>query len=287
MLIPCQEDRINPPELQEMHDHTPSSSSGLNLTSGLSPIRIEADSDLHRLHPDARLALRLWTVYTERVDPVFKVLHIPTLQSAMITMISEPERMNASLEALAFAVYFAAITSLCDEEVFLISPESRQTLLQRCKLGLNLAITKADFLNEPNLTTLQALAIFAVSVVITRLNCCTANTQKTSLRAHDNSRAVWVLIGTAIRPAQSIGIHRDGASLKLPPFDSELRFRLWWHLYILDSRASEDHGFSNTIENQAQGLRLPLNIDDAQLYPAMKSLPPDSENWIEATFSLV
>ncbi|KAM0545421.1 hypothetical protein ACHAPJ_011326 [Fusarium lateritium] len=161
------------------------------------------------------------------------------------------------------------MTSLYDEEVSTISGDSRQASLQRYKLGLNQAIIKADLLNEPNLTSLQALAIFA-----------------TCLRVHDNGRAVWVLIGTAIRLAQSIGIHRDGSSLKLSPFESELRLRLWWQLWLLDSRASEDHGLTNTIKDPDHGTRMPLNVDDAQLYPHMKSLPPESKEWTEATFLL-
>ncbi|RSL68534.1 hypothetical protein CEP53_002509 [Fusarium sp. AF-6] len=265
------EDRINPPELDEVQESVPGSSSGLSLALGLSPMDLNAGTDPDRLHPDAQLALRLWTVYAERVDPVLKILHIPTTQSAMIAMISGPKQASHSLEALAFAVYYAAVTSLSENEMSTISVDSRQGFLQKCKLGLNQAITRADFLNEPNMMTLQALSIFA----------------KTCLRVHDNSRAVWVLIGTAIRLAQSIGIHRDGASLKLDPFESELRLRLWWHLCVLDSRAPEDHGFTNTLETLDQGLRLPLNVDDAQLYPAMRSLPSDAENWTEMTFSLV
>ncbi|RMJ17913.1 hypothetical protein BHE90_004277 [Fusarium euwallaceae] len=272
VLVPdFNEDRINPPELDEVQESVPGSSSGLSLALGLSPMDLNAGTDPDRLHPDAQLALRLWTVYAERVDPVLKILHIPTAQSAMIAMISGPKQTSYSLEALAFAVYYAAVTSLSENEMSTISVDSRQGFLQKCKLGLNQAITRADFLNEPNMMTLQALAIFA----------------KTCLRVHDNSRAVWVLIGTAIRLAQSIGIHRDGASLKLDPFESELRLRLWWHLCVLDSRAPEDHGFTNTLETLDQGLRLPLNVDDAQLYPAMRSLPCDSENWTEMTFSLV
>lgn len=164
VLILSQEDRINPPELEEVQESVPGSSSGLSLALGLSPMDLDSGTDPDRLHPDARLALRLWTVYAERVDPVLKILHIPTAQSAMIAMISGPKQTNHSLEALAFAVYFAAATSLSENEMSTISVDSRQGFLQKCKLGLNQAITKADFLNEPNMTTLQALAIFAVSV---------------------------------------------------------------------------------------------------------------------------
>ncbi|KAI5459017.1 hypothetical protein BGZ63DRAFT_415690 [Mariannaea sp. PMI_226] len=185
-------------------------------------------------------------------------------------MMSEPDQADPSLSALAFAVYFAAVTSLDEGQVSALSPDNRQALLYRFKTGLNQAITDANLLNQPDVMVLQAVAIFA-----------------TCLRVHDISRSVWILIGTAIRLAQSIGIHRDGASLKLSPFETELRLRLWWQLCSLDARAPEDHGFAVTIENFDQGLRFPRDINDDQLFPAMKALPPDATTWTEATYFLV
>lgn len=96
-----------------------------------------------------------------------------------------------------------------------------------------------------------------------------------------------MLIGIAIRLAQSIGIHRDGAYLKLSPFETEIRLRLWWQLCLLDSRAPEDHGFVHTIDHLNQGLRPPLNIDDDQLFPTMKALPVEPDSWTEMTFHLI
>ncbi|VUC32755.1 unnamed protein product [Clonostachys rosea] len=263
------ENRINPPEPQPPQRIASKRGRNLNLTVGLPSVVTDNSADWHQLYPDTQLALILWTTYIENVDPVLKILHIPTMQSAMINMISQPQSNSYSMSALAFAVYFAAITSLPEEQLPHLTTEDREVMLQKYKKGINQVITEGQLFNEPDLTVLQALAIFA-----------------TSLRVHDNSRTVWILVGTTIRLAQSIGIHREGASLRLSPFESEIRLRLWWHLCLLDSRAPEDHGFA-TIESFNHDLRLPLNIDDNQLFPAMEKLPQDSDNWTDTSFAII
>ncbi|CAH0046518.1 unnamed protein product [Clonostachys solani] len=263
------ENRINPPEIQPSQRIASKRGRNLNLTVGLPSVVTDNSADWHQLYPDTQLALILWTTYIENVDPVLKILHIPTMQSAMINVISQSQPNSYSMSALAFAVYFAAVTSLSEDQLPHLTTEDREVMLQKYKKGINQVITEGQLFNEPDLTVLQALAIFA-----------------TSLRVHDNSRTVWILIGTTIRLAQSIGIHREGASLRLSPFESEIRLRLWWHLCLLDSRAPEDHGFAR-IESFNHDLRLPLNIDDNQLFPAMEKLPSDSENWTDTSFAII
>lgn len=84
-----------------------------------------------------------------------------------------------------------------------------------------------------------------------------------------------------------MGLHRDGSHLKLSPFETEMRLRLWWHLCILDSRAPEDQGLQPTIAVTNWELRLPLNVNDAQLYPEMTELPESSPGWTDMSFSLL
>jgi hypothetical protein len=110
---------------------------------------------------------------------------------------------------------------------------------------------------------------------------------QTCLRVHEVGRSVWVLNGLAIRLAQSIGLHRDGASLQLSPFETEMRLRLWWHLCVLDSRAPEDHGFQPTVDIINRELRLPLNVNDNQIYPDMAKFPVESNGWTEMSFFLI
>ncbi|KAE8386303.1 fungal-specific transcription factor domain-containing protein [Aspergillus alliaceus] len=238
----------------------------LDILPGLSC----GSTDPSQLFPEPSLALRLWATYVKSVNPVLKILHIPTTQSAIIGTILDPRAAKPSSIALGFAIFFAAVTSLDNREASEVLPETRKTHLKRFATGMDQALVQGDYMSNPSVTELQALAIFV-----------------TCLRVHDIGRAVWVLIGTTIRLAQSIGLHRDGQLLKLRPFEAEMRRRLWWHLCLLDSRSPEDHGFEFTIDVFAQMPPIPLNVNDSQLYPEMECLPAGSDSWTEMTFCLV
>lgn len=66
-----------------------------------------------------------------------------------------------------------------------------------------------------------------------------------------------------------------------------MRLRLWWHLCVLDSRAPEDQGFQPTVDLTNQELRLPLNLNDNQVYPDMTHFPAESDGWTEMSFFLI
>lgn len=55
---------------------------------------------------------------------------------------------------------------------------------------------------------------------------------------------------------------------------------------MLDARSPEDHGFELTDNLLNHGPRLPLNVNDDQLYLTMEELPTESEGWTEMSFSL-
>ncbi|KAL1865589.1 hypothetical protein VTK73DRAFT_5197 [Phialemonium thermophilum] len=228
--------------------------------------------ELLDVYPDAHLALLLWNVYVRSVDPVLKILHKPTVQSAVVATILNTRSAKPSTVALTFAIYYAAVTALChydcDEPVDL--PWEKPVLLERYQAALDRLLLTPDFMNRPDMTGLQALAIYV-----------------TCLRANELGRPVWVLNGLLIRLAQSIGLHRDGTSLNLCPFELEMRLRLWWHLCVLDSRASEDQGFQPTVDLTNQGLRLPLNVNDDQICPDMTRFPAESRGWTEMSFFLI
>ncbi|KAF7162570.1 hypothetical protein CNMCM5623_007816 [Aspergillus felis] len=233
---------------------------------------LDRDSEPLEFYPDTQLALRLWDVYVKSVDPVLKILHIPTVQSAAVATILDPRSAQPSTVALTFAIYYAAVTALChgdsDEAVDL--PWEKPVLLKRYQTALDRLLVTPGFMSRPELAGLQALAIYV-----------------TCLRAHELGRRVWVLTGLVIRLAQSIGLRRDGTSLRLSPFETEMRLRLWWHLCVLDSRAPEDQGFQPTVDLANQELRLPLNVNDDQIYPDMTHFPAESDGWTEMSFFLI
>ncbi|KAL3496382.1 hypothetical protein BJX62DRAFT_232490 [Aspergillus germanicus] len=229
----------------------------------------DRDSDPLAVYPDTQLALRLWDVYVKSVDPALKILHIPTVQSIVVTTILDPRSARPSTLALTFAIYYAAVTALCHDDSNQPVDLScdKPVLRERYQTALDRLLLTPDLTSGPDMSGLQALTIYV-----------------TCLRAHEIGRRVWVLTGLAIRLAQSIGLHRDGTSLKLTPFETEMRLRLWWHLRVLDSRAPEDQRFMPTIDLANQDLRLPLNVNDDQIYPGMTYYPVPSESWTEMSF---
>jgi hypothetical protein len=95
------------------------------------------------------------------------------------------------------------------------------------------------------------------------------------------------MIGTAIGIALKIGLHRDGAALGLPPFQVEMRRRLWWQIYILDIRIAEDRGADPRILDSWFNTRLPSDVNDASLHSEMREPPPSTPGRTEMLFSLV
>lgn len=131
---------------------------------------------------------------------------------------------------------------------------SKRELNLQFRLGLEYALARADFLNVPDIVVVQALVVF-LSLV----------------RRHDSPRFVWMMVGLAIRLAQSLGLHRDGSAFRrhLSPYEVEMRRRVWWTICMLDVRASEDQGTEYTIPAGSFDTRIPLNIDDADISPGV------------------
>ena len=143
-------------------------------------------------------------------------------------------------------------------------------LVKQYRFGVEQALAKAGFLNTNEIVTVQALILFLVCV-----------------RRHDDTRFVWSLTGLAIRIAQSLGLHRDGTKFGLSPFDTEMRRRLWWHVCILDVRASEDHGSEPSILDQSFDTEMPLSINDSDLDPDATEPPTPRPGVSEMTFCLI
>ncbi|KAH7010209.1 hypothetical protein EDB80DRAFT_714654 [Ilyonectria destructans] len=221
--------------------------------------------------PPKMAAMQLWRVFVDNVDPCSKVLHIPTDEITIYTAIDDPSSASPEVLALCCAVYFAATVALEPAEVASILGYDKYAILHQFKKGIDQAFAHSDFLEAPTVVLLQALAVYMAAV-----------------RVHNSGRGIWVLNGLAIRAAESVGLHRDGRKLNLPPFESEIRRRVWWHLVARDGRAAEDHGLNNTYSAALMSsVDLPLNLEDSDLYPDMEELPPPRPGWTRMTLALV
>ncbi|KAF5571875.1 hypothetical protein FPANT_13470 [Fusarium pseudoanthophilum] len=220
-------------------------------------------------HPQRRVAIRLWKVFIDSVDPYVKVLHVPTTETTLYTVISDPTKASNENLALCFAIYFAAVTATPSDETLGITGEDKRQALVRYRMCLEQSMAQADFLENPTIASLQAMAIYGAA-----------------MRVHNSCRAVWIMNGLALRAAQSIGLHRDGSKLGLSPFESEMRRRIWWYFQERDGRGAEDYGLQNPAATTVHGVELPRNLHDSDISPGMKELPPSRPDWTRMTLQL-
>ena len=173
-------------------------------------------------HPPPERIHQLWQIFVENFDPVTKVVHVPSLRPAIQKAASDTEKTPRQFEALMFAIYSAAVVSLNEKDCEQMLGEARRPLLLRYVSATKAALSRARFLGTTSLVVLQALVLHILTV-----------------RDIYEPRVVWSLTGVATRIAQSMGMERDGSFTDLPPFEAEMRRRVWWLLRTHDFRTAE------------------------------------------------
>ena len=73
------------------------------------------------------------------------------------------------------------------------------------------------------------------------------------------------LVASAIRLAESIGLHRDGTEYQRDPVAVHVRRLIWYQLCILDIRTTESAAPSPLIRHKEYSTELPLNVNDDDL----------------------
>ncbi len=226
--------------------------------------------NLRVLHPPPMQIYNMWQLYMENVEPLVKILHIPSMCNVITNACSNLDNLPKGTEALMFAIYLAVVTSLTPGDCRLILGEDKEAALSKYRFATEQALARAGFLNSQERVVLEAFVIFLVCV-----------------RRQDDTRFVWTLTGLAIRIAQSLGLHRDGTHFGLMPFETEMRRRLWWQVVVLDIRAAEDYGTEPSITEDAFDTRLPLNVNDTDLDPEALVAPEERIGSTELSFCLI
>lgn len=108
---------------------------------------------------------KLCQIYLQRVDPFFKVLHRPSLSAFLIDGKPYLNYAPGSLapKTLKYAVCFAAICSLDEEEYKHIFKTNKKFMVERYQKEAESVLTQADYITTNDLTVLQAFALFLVS----------------------------------------------------------------------------------------------------------------------------
>lgn len=83
-----------------------------------------------------------------------------------------------------------------------------------------------------------------------------------------------------------MGLSSDGTSFGLLPFETEMRRRLWWQIIVFDCRVSEVSGAGPSVLHRGWTTKLPLNINDSDLYPGMQHWPLEHMGTTEMVYVL-
>lgn len=117
-------------------------------------------------HPPPTRMKALCDIYFRSVDPLMKILHRPTVEKAFDLCIANPadHLLSRTTEALFFAMYFGAVTSMQPDSCVKQLGEDRRLLSAQYKQAVEHALARADYLNSTSLETLQAFMIYSVSL---------------------------------------------------------------------------------------------------------------------------
>jgi len=116
---------------------------------------------LEELQPAPAHIFRLWQIYLERVNPLTKVIHVPTLQPFLVDATSNSP-LPKNVEALLFAIYTLATVAMTPEECLNMLGYSRDAALQRFSAATRISLNRLGFLKCHDMETLQALIIYLV-----------------------------------------------------------------------------------------------------------------------------
>ncbi|KAJ6157419.1 hypothetical protein N7470_005011 [Penicillium chermesinum] len=255
--------------LDNASDHESDDLSDEELDETLMILAPGAENSRAGLHPNPVHIFKLWQTFLENVNPLIKILHTPTVQPQILDAMVDHEKMSRDLEALMFSMYCISLISLTAEEVAESFGESKKNLLRRFRKGAQFAFRNTSLLRTSSFMVLQAFILYILS-----------------LRAVSDPSSVWTLSGIAMRIAQRIGIHRDGAGYGLSPFDTEIRRRVWFQLVILDATSAQSCGVASSPMLPTSDSRPPANVNDSDLDPLMKQPPSEKDGVTDMMFCL-
>jgi len=232
---------------------TPTNASSPDQNSGLI-LTENGDGTADGLHPLPAHVFSLWQTFLERINPLTKVIHVPSVQPLVVDA-ATGKQMPKNVEALLFSIYLMATVSMSEEECLVRLGSPKKEAIARFSNGVRITLMRVGILKSHDITVLQALVLFMLSLL-----------------GRYDKHAAWILNGTVVRIAQKMGLHHDGERFGLSPFDSEIRRRIWWQIVMLDATYALVSGLSQSILTRGWSTRTPANLHDADLSPTMTSV---------------
>lgn len=119
--------------------------------------------DLSMLHPPINHIRTYWHTYLENCESFLRLLHTPTMTIIVHEAINNSLNLLArSDELLLFCIYFAATSSVTEQECLQLFGYEKEALLQKYQIGIKHALARARFMHSQDLKVLQGLVLYLV-----------------------------------------------------------------------------------------------------------------------------
>ncbi|KAF9477542.1 hypothetical protein BDN70DRAFT_934111 [Pholiota conissans] len=292
-FLPITETRFKKKKLEEeaAEKEKAAAAAAASVSSKAGPSRSDATkrdigvfgptSPAHLLHSQATINSRIYETYDQRYQHTFEVsksgdgLIQVQKPAADDQPLAHPKQLDLHIERdvienllNAYFADVAPILPIVTEAEFLATPnpapvlvysmclvaaarrEVPQKVFDSIRFAVNSVIKGEDVLSTASIVNVQALLIL----------CMTGDCH--SQYVPNALSALWIRLGSAIRMAQDLGLHR-AESVKQ---SIELRRRLWGACLICDRWTSIAYGHPYMIDVQDCDARLPSSGDPTDLY---------------------
>ncbi|KAI4143111.1 MAG: hypothetical protein LQ341_003010 [Variospora aurantia] len=222
--------------------------------------------------PSKPIADRLLYQYWLAVHPICRTVHRPSFLRRYNVFWADVEagvEPPGSLQAVVFAALFSGVVSMSENAVLMQFGTTRKDLVENFQMGTETALGRANVIRTSKVETLQALVMYMIP-----------------LCRGEISRSHSALVGTALRIAECMGLHRDGSEYGFGPVETHVRRLIWYQICFLDIRTCEAQGPRPHIRADEFDTQFPLNLDDEELE---RPNPPtvSASRWTDMTLSLI
>lgn len=118
------------------------------------------------LRPALAVCKKLYQAYLHGVDPIVRLFHCPSLMDFLLDGKSYLDYHDSDpiLDVLRSAVFFVAIVSLTEEQCHSMFDADRTSLIATYRLACEVALDRAGLITTEDITVLQSLVLYLVSI---------------------------------------------------------------------------------------------------------------------------
>ncbi|CAI7565430.1 unnamed protein product [Penicillium pancosmium] len=248
---------------------------GVTLVNSLSA-KSTHGTESHALEKQLSPQIRrhLCAIYLHNVDPLFKILHRPSIQKFLCDgeryLNYEPGHHTPA--TLASAIFYSTACSLSNSQCVSLFREDKRVIVALLRKETESALFKADCTASNDLTILQA---YVLSLLATW--------------TYDQSRRVWTMLSIALRMAQALSLHLPEPPFSITPFDQEMRRRLWLAIGLLDISTSLSQASEPMMQTAWLESHPPSNVNDDDIWFGMEEPVQEGDDTVfsDMSFSLI